>query len=479
MKKHEEKLKSSFIKTVLKSITGLGITRKETIATLLSFIICAAFTLWYNVYSNEELIGRMLLLILFYVLFVLYSGRQITGKRRSDSEVVLLSILITVYYIASVAVRGIKILDGFFPVSIMLPTALVVMLISISIDSRIAQTLALAIPLGAFLIGSFDINAYCTAAGSAVAGAFVLRDARRRIDLLKSGLYVAIINIATVSAVLLIRDCPLSYYPFILFWALINGVVSGMLVLGILPIIENALHLATTFKLIELLDIGSPILKKLATTAPGTWSHSMMVASLAEEGCREIGAKALLARVGAYYHDIGKIDQPDYFVENQKDENKLIVLNPRLSATVIRSHVKLGVEKARQVGLPKEVIEIISEHHGDSLIKWFYNAAKEKEGEVNVEDFCYPGNPPCTKESAVVMLADVTEAATRTLEKPTVARLEKFIQGLFDDKVAAGELSRSALTFRDLQTIKNTFVRVLLSYSHSRIEYPKAEVQAK
>ena len=149
---------------------------------------------------------------------------------------------------------------------------------------------------------------------------------------------------------------------------------------------------------------------------------------------------------------------------------------PRLSATVLRSHVKLGVEKARQLGLPSEVIDIIGEHHGNSVITWFYSKALQQENikkiPVNIEDFCYQGNPPCSRESAVVMLADVTEAAVRTLKKPTAVRIEKFIQELIAKKVEQGQLAQSELTFKDLETIKNAFVRVLAAYYHSRIEYP-------
>jgi putative nucleotidyltransferase with HDIG domain len=198
-----------------------------------------------------------------------------------------------------------------------------------------------------------------------------------------------------------------------------------------------------------------------------------MVANLAESACQEIGANALLARVGAYYHDIGKMEQPDYFVENQTVYNKHDDIAPRLSATVIRSHVKLGVEKARGLGLPREVIDIIAEHHGNSVISWFYNEALKRESQVNMEDFTYPGRPPHSRESAVVMLADVTEAAARTLKKPNASKLEKFIQELIMTKVEHGQLVESELTFRDLETIKNAFVRVLAGYYHSRIEYPK------
>jgi putative nucleotidyltransferase with HDIG domain len=198
-----------------------------------------------------------------------------------------------------------------------------------------------------------------------------------------------------------------------------------------------------------------------------------MVANLAEQGCQDIGANALLARVGAYYHDIGKIDNPDYFVENQTEHNKHDEIAPRLSATIIRSHVKLGVEKANSLGLPKDVVAIISEHHGNSVISWFYNKAAEQEELVSSDDFTYPGSPPRSKESAVVMLADITEAAVRTLNKPTAGKIDKFIQQLFEDKVQHGQLSASDLSFHDLEIIKNAFIRVLLSYYHSRIEYPK------
>jgi putative nucleotidyltransferase with HDIG domain len=167
------------------------------------------------------------------------------------------------------------------------------------------------------------------------------------------------------------------------------------------------------------------------------------------------------------------MENPDYFVENQTVYNNHDDLAPRLSATVIRSHLKLGVEKARSMGLPRDVIDIIAEHHGNSVISWFYNEALKRESSVDMEDFVYPGNPPRSRESAVVMLADVTEAAVRTLKKPTAARMEKFIQELVNAKVEHGQLSESELTFRDLTVIEKAFVRVLAGHYHSRIEYPK------
>jgi putative nucleotidyltransferase with HDIG domain len=315
---------------------------------------------------------------------------------------------------------------------------------------------------------------------SGVVASYSLQGAEKRMDLIKAGLLIAGANCVAVIAILLLRSAAPGTYPAMLFWAAFNGLGSGMLVLGFLPPLEHALNAATTFRLIELSDLNSPILRRLFTTAPGTYSHSIMVANLAESACQDIGANPLLARVGAYYHDIGKIEQPEYFVENQTVYNKHDDMAPRLSATVIRSHVKLGVEKARSLGLPQQVIDIIAEHHGNSVITWFYSKALKQEGSdshgksvVNIEDFTYPGNPPRSRESAVVMLADVTEAAVRTLNKPTAAKMEKFIQELINAKVEHGQLAESELTFRDLETIRKAFVRVLAGYYHSRIEYPK------
>jgi putative nucleotidyltransferase with HDIG domain len=233
------------------------------------------------------------------------------------------------------------------------------------------------------------------------------------------------------------------------------------------------LNTASVFRLMDLSDTNTAIFKQMQIQANGTYNHSMMVAQLAEAGCREIGANSLLARVGAYYHDIGKMDQSEYFVENQVNgmENKHNDLNPTLSASVIKSHVRKGVEKARQLHLPQAVIDIIAEHHGNSIITYFYNNAKEKDPSLDEDDFRYPGIPPVTKESAVVMLADTVEAACHTLENPTSQRLDKFITMLINQKVEAKQLDNCDLTFRDISKIKAAFVNLLTGYYHNRIKY--------
>jgi putative nucleotidyltransferase with HDIG domain len=415
-------------------------------------------------------------LIYFLVYFFMFTFLcSSTGRRLLNNDVYLLSAFTVIYFICTKLLYDTRFYSGFMPASVAVPSALIIMLISISISARVAKMMGLLLPLAAFLTGLFDFNSYVFALTSGIAASYVLRSAKRRIDMVKACAIVAVINVITASALLLYKDAPLSVYLPILLWAMANGIASGMLVLGITPLIEIVLNSATAFRLIELLDLNAPLLRQLASKTPGTFNHSLVVANLAESACQEIGGNPLLARVGAYYHDIGKIDQPNYFVENQANNgNKHDDLNPRLSATVIRSHVKLGVEKGRAAGLPKEVIDIIATHHGDSLIAYFYIQALKKEGsEVNKEDFCYPGTPPRTKEAAVIMLADVTEAAVRTLDKPSTSRLEKFINELIDKKLDANQLSQAEITFRDLETIKKVFVRVLTSFYHSRIDYPK------
>jgi putative nucleotidyltransferase with HDIG domain len=417
-------------------------------------------------------------LLLYGILVFLCGGRILLERDMADSEIYLLCALTALYLIVAVFLKNLVPDGEYLPLAVILPSALFVMLPALLVSFRIALIFAVFLPLAVYIGGPFDSHSFVFAVISGVVATYSLRKAEKRMDLVKAALLIAGTNTLVMLAILLGRHAGIGVYPLTLFWAAFNGLASGMLVVGVLPPLEHALNAVTAFRLIELSDLNNPTLKALFTAAPGTYSHSIMVAHLAEAACHDIGASPLLARVGAYYHDIGKMDNPTYFVENQTDYNRHDDIAPRLSATVIRSHVKLGVERAQDLGLPQAVIDVIAEHHGNSLIAWFYNKARQQEsaegkGDVDIADFSYPGNPPRSRESAVVMLADVTEAAVRTLQKPTVPKMEKFIQELIAAKVEHGQLAESELTFRDLETIRKAFVRVLAGYYHSRIEYPK------
>ena len=208
--------------------------------------------------------------------------------------------------------------------------------------------------------------------------------------------------------------------------------------------------------------------------AQGTYNHVKNVSDLAYEGAVAIGANAELALVGARYHDIGKMVHPEYFIENQSDKNAHDSISSQLSRSIIKSHVRLGTEKGKEVGLPQEVLDIIGEHHGNDLIRFFYNEALKnvsKNSTVEKEDFMYDGNIPSTKESAIVMLADCVEAATRTLKKPSLQRYDKFITNIISDKIAYGQLDNSNLTITDLKKLKEAFIPTLLGRDHHRISY--------
>jgi putative nucleotidyltransferase with HDIG domain len=427
--------------------------------------------------SPRNSIGQFFILFFVFVLFFFLLNPKVIGRKLEEREIYFIAILASAYLIGSVLIHSFLPADSIL-YAVLVPTAFVIMLPALLIGQASAFVMAIIFPLSAFVSGAFDTSAYIFAVISGFSAAFILQTAERRMDLIKAGFINAAVNIAAMAAILLYTQSINANVVPILFWAAFNGIFSGMLVLGILPLFEQVLNSATTFRLIELSDLNSPILKRLLTVAPGTYSHAVMVANLAESACQEIGANALLARVGAYYHDIGKMEQPEYFTENQSGYNKHTSINPRLSATVIRSHVKIGVEKGRSIGLPPAVIDIIAQHHGNSVIAWFYSEAQKKEGQVNIEDFTYPGTPPHSREAAVVMLADVVEAAVRSLKKPTAAKIEKFIQELIKGKFDMGQLNESDLTFRNLETIKNAFVKVLAGHYHTRIEYPKQKEAA-
>ena len=426
--------------------------------------------------------ARFLLLFLVFVFLMFFCGKRVVGRSLTEPEIFLICILSVLYIGGAVLAHNFIWGTASISVSLILPTALIIMLPSILIHPRLALLLSLALPLAAFFSDSFDEAAFIFALVSGITSSFVLHHAQKRMDLLKAGLIIAAANCVVIVAIMLGQRIHGSTFPVMIFWAAFNGIASGMLVLGFLPPLEQLLSAATSFRLIELSDLNAPILRRLFTVAPGTYNHSIMVANLAESACQEIGANALLARVGAYYHDIGKIESPNFFVENQGEYNPHDDLTPKHSVTILRNHVKLGIEKARQLKLPRDVMNIIADHHGNSLIAWFYSKALNQDikdtikSPVNTEDYCYQGSPPQTRESAVVMLADMTEAAVRALQKPTPQDMEKRIDELIAAKIGQRQLAQSELTYKDMEIIKKTFISVLMSYHHSRIEYPKIEL---
>ncbi len=410
--------------------------------------------------------------ILFFSILLL--APSVSGAKLDRKNLLFTLSLVAAYFVLAVALRLVFSLGEEGLLASYLPTALFTMTAAILLGTRFAALLTVILGFLALLASGFDAAVFAASAFAGLCGTFAVRNAEKRIDLIRAGVVLGLLQGAAGFVLSgFFSTPPLEALRRTGVDAL-NGFFCGILSLGFLPLLEQALNAPTRFRLMELSDMNAPILKRLLTVAPGTYSHSVTVAHLAESACREIGANALLARVGAYYHDIGKIEQPEYFIENQAGGyNKHDKMNPRLSATVIRSHLKLGAERARSLGLPDAVVDIVAQHHGNSVITWFFDKAQKTDEDVRPDDFTYPGQPPSSREAAVVMLADSVEAATRSLKRPTMARLEQAIQDIILDKFSQGQLAKSDLTFRDLETITNTFTRILAGHFHTRIEYPK------
>jgi putative nucleotidyltransferase with HDIG domain len=259
----------------------------------------------------------------------------------------------------------------------------------------------------------------------------------------------------------------------------LNGLISSIIVLGVLPIFEYLFKTVTNISLLELADFNHPVLQRLILEAPGTYHHSLIVGNLSEAACSSVGAHALLARVGAYYHDIGKLSKPEYFSENQNiSESKHDALSPTISKMVIMNHVKEGEDLAKKYKLNSSLMDFILQHHGTSLVFYFYRKALEnieENQQIREEGFRYPGPRPKTKETAIVLLADSVEAASRALKDPTPAKIEEVVHKVINNKFIDGQLDECDLTLKDLEKISSVFIRILSGIYHSRTIYPEGE----
>ena len=313
--------------------------------------------------------------------------------------------------------------------------------------------------------------------GSVVA-VFSVITCHRRTQLLRAGLAVSVVNVIVVIAINFYEAAQLNLKTvFDLLFGAGGGLLSGLIVSGFLPGLESLFTVTTDIRLLELLDLNHPLLRRLSVQAPGTYYHSMMVSNLAEAATEAVGENPLLARVCCYYHDIGKLLKPDYYIENQMGHgNRHDKLSPQLSSLVVASHVKEGLDLAREYKLPPAIIDIIPQHHGTRLMTYFYTRAQKNRAPdqppINENDFRYPGPRPQTKIAAIIMLADGVEAASRVLDNPIPARITALVEKMVTTIYLDGQLSESDLTLRDLRTIQQSFVKVLSGQFHQRIEYP-------
>ncbi|MDO8603353.1 MAG: HDIG domain-containing protein [Candidatus Omnitrophota bacterium] len=413
--------------------------------------------------------GIALIVMLFMLLLVLYIEFYEPDFIVGSKELMLLA---SICILMILAAKFIVISP--WP-SNLIPVSAASMLIALLLNSRLAiiTTCFLGITIGMISGGRLDIASVSILGG--MVGIFAVRNTRKRSQLITAGFMVGFANMAYFIGIGLINSLDFNVYMTEAFIGLVNGVISAIIVTGILPIFETVSKTITDISLIEIADLNHPILKEMVIKAPGTYHHSLVVGNLAEAACETIGANALLARVSAYFHDIGKIEKAEYFSENQTGESMHDKLSPTMSSLIITNHVKNGVELAKRYGLNKKIVDLIRQHHGSGLVFYFFKRALEKTGYEDVFEggFRYPGPKPQTKEAACVLLADSVEAASRMLDDPTPSSLQGLVKKVINNKFIDGQLDECELTLKDLEKIAEVFIHILTGIYHSRVEYPE------
>ncbi|CAN2041655.1 cyclic-di-AMP phosphodiesterase PgpH [Candidatus Magnetomoraceae bacterium gMMP-15] len=357
-----------------------------------------------------------------------------------------------------------------------IPVAAGAMTICLFLGIKKAIPFALITAVCVTILFRKDIEIFIYFFISCIMGAYWIRDCRERNVFIKAGFKIGLLNFILITALrAYAQEMILSKLLWDWVFGMIGGLSAGILTAGIAPFMEIIFGYTTDIKLLELSNLERPLLRQLMLQAPGTYHHSVVVGSLVEAAASEIGANPLLAKVCGYYHDIGKIKKPLYFIENQtKGNNRHDKLAPSMSSLIIIAHVKHGMEIAKKYKLGKAIVDTIQQHHGTSHISFFYEKAKQLQGQdssVNEDDFRYPGPKPQTKEAALVMLADIVEATSRTLDNPTPARIQGVVQRLINKVFSDGQLSNCELTLKDLHKIAKSYNKILTGIHHHRIEY--------
>jgi hypothetical protein len=364
----------------------------------------------------------------------------------------------------------------------LIPVAVAPMLLTVFFDAQLAFVGAVALGV---ILGGMRGYEFSTIFTTLVVGLFsilAVRRVRSRSWIFKAILFLAVAYLGTIMTTAFLRYTPFDRTLLHLRdGLLINALLCPIFTYGLMVIFEYLFDITTDATLLELSALNRPLLRELALQAPGTYHHSIVVGTLSEAAAEAIGANSLLARVGAYYHDIGKMEKPEYFVENQKGgKNPHEKLTPSMSYLVIINHVKRGLEIAKENGIPKEIRDFIPQHHGTNLISYFYKKALEKNGDNDVQetDFRYPGPKPQTKETGIVMLADAIEASARSLRDPSPSRIRNMVNSIIEERFKKGELDECPLTLRDLNLIQESFVRTLTGIFHGRVQYQKDQETA-
>ncbi|MDQ7092291.1 HDIG domain-containing protein [Desulfosporosinus sp. PR] len=434
-------------RNTLKAVFGIGLLVILGIGTILGYL---------HQYKRDVLrVTNRMVLIGLAMILVLAIGRGVISINLGGNDFNALSGMLIPVAWATMSVAILVDADVALLVSVILAVFVAVL---------VDPTLSTANGLQSGLVALFG----------GVVGVYSVSHLSQRSDLARAGLFVSAANAFMVSSIALTTGTSLIVWIVGLILGIVNGVASSFLTVGALHWFESGFHITSSVRLLELSNPNRPLLKRLLMEAPGTYHHSILVGNLAEAAAEAVRADATLVRVASMYHDIGKLKRPYFFIENQfTQDNPHDKIAPTLSALIIISHIKDGLELARENKLPQPIQDIIAQHHGDGLVSYFYHKALEEKDDVPEEAFHYEGPKPQTKEAALVCLADTVEAAVRSMKNPTPGRVEGFVRKIIKDKLNDGQLDQCDLTFQDLDRIAMAFVRVLSGIFHSRVEYPE------
>lgn len=438
----------------------------------------------YKIAKGEEIgfwarfaqsLGKFIHILIILLLLIIYI--YLFRKRIYSDNLKILLIAIIILFISFITYL-IYNLNVSAPVELLVILPVASMLLTIIFDSRVGFYGTVTIAL---IIGGLRGNDYVFTLMNIVAGglaAYTVRDIKNRTQIFRSFFYILVGYIISIIAFSLERFASFDQMIISFAFASSNALISPVFTYGLIIFIEKIFKITTELTLLELTDFNHPQLRDLAHKAPGTFNHSMVIGTLVETTAEAIGANPILARVGAYYHDIGKSYDPGSFVENQlKSDNIHEGLKPEQSIELIKNHVKNGIELAKKSGLPQEIIDFIPMHHGTMVISYFYEKAKQLYGEDNVDinQYRYPGPIPNTKETALVMLADACESAIRSLSDSDPQKVENIINNLISARIEDGQLDNAPLTFKDISKIRESFQKILVGQHHKRIRYPNQE----
>jgi hypothetical protein len=456
---------------------------------VLSTYVFGISILWGKEYNIETLIGTFLIIVVLLAIFYKDMTRYKPEIRQDYTQIFLIVLLLsanlllgrTFYYVLEGFSEWLGTINPSLPVyAIPLATGSMLAALLIDIHAAILFTVITSLIAGLWL--NNPLYSIFTFVGGLTAAFSVVR-CKKRSAIWRAGLFVGLVSMLTSFAISLLSANLFNMDMFVtMVAAFMNGVIVAVFVSALLPLFEHFFKLTTDISLLELLDLNHPLLHELLVEAPGTYHHSVVVGNLVETAAEAVGVNPLLARVSAYYHDIGKIKMPEYFIENQVGPLSMHdKLTPRMSSIVLIGHIKEGVEMAKKHKLPNSIIDIMQQHHGTSVQTYFYERAKEQQEEsaaqVSRDDFRYPGPKPRTRVAALVLMADAVEAASRVLYDPTAHRVSALVDKIINHCFIDGQLDNCELTLKDIREIKINFVYMLTSIYHKRIDYPGFEIK--